>query len=71
MLGEDGTTATVMVFGMPADKEDPIADTGMFRAFVAKGEPDRAQPKSLAAPAIVALLIAVVLAILLIWWLSS
>ncbi|MGB9376996.1 MAG: hypothetical protein WCB04_05710 [Mycobacteriales bacterium] len=56
---------------MPADKEDPIADTGMFRAFVAKGEPDRAQPKSLAAPAIVALLIAVVLAILLIWWLSS
>lgn len=42
------------------DEKDPIADTGMFRAFVAKGEAESTERKSVSASTIVAVLAIVV-----------
>ena len=39
---------------MPENDRDPIADTAMFRAFVEKGESERAEKRSLAVPLLIA-----------------
>ncbi len=56
---------------MPTDEHDPIADTGMFRAFVAQGESDDAEGRSLGTPVILAVLAALVVTAVLIWMLAS
>lgn len=51
---------------MPADKDDPIADTAMFRAFYAEGEAAKAERKPLGVPIGVAVLVTLV-AVALVW----
>lgn len=52
---------------MPGDREDPIADTGMFRAFVAKGEPERAERKTSPAAMVLVAVAAFLIAAVLVW----
>lgn len=52
---------------MPGDREDPIADTGMFRAFVAKGEAERAERKTPPAAIVLTVIAAILIVAVLIW----
>ncbi len=56
---------------MQGDREDPIADTGMFRAFVAKGEAEDSERKAFGAPVILALLATLVITAVVVWLLVS
>ena len=57
---------------MPEDRDDPIADTGMFRAFVAKGEPEMVQRNRLGRMTlIIGVLLVLLVTALLVWILAS
>jgi len=52
---------------MPRDEHDPIADTGMFRAFVERGDSERAGRRPVGAPTLILVLAGLVAAVVLVW----
>jgi hypothetical protein len=56
---------------MPRDRDDPIADTGMFQAFVAKGDAEGTERRTAGTPIVIAVIAVIVIAVVLVWLLAG